>query len=50
MQYEMFAITLFLCLVVTAMLTCFILYHSYLIYQDYTTNEMAKSMAMKRFV
>ena len=46
----MFAITVFLCAVVTVMLIGFISYHTYLIANDMTTNEAAKRPGVRNFL
>ena len=46
----MFSITVFLCGIVTVMLILFLLYHTYLIYQGYSTNETVKRMSVLNFV
>ena len=49
-KHEMFSITVFLCGIVTIMLILFLVYHSYLIYQGYSTNETVKRMSVLNFV
>ena len=49
-QYEMFALTVFLCGIVTIMLICFLVYHTYLIWKGYTTNETVKRINTLKFV
>ena len=49
-QHEMFAITVFLCGIVTIMLLLFLFYHTYLIWQGYTTNETVKRINVLNFV
>lgn len=49
-RHEMFAITVFLCGIVTIMLVLFLVYHTYLIWQGYTTNETVKRINVLNFV
>ena len=46
----MFATTVFLCAIITVMLFLFIAYHSYLIWQGYTTNETVKRNNVLSFI
>ncbi len=49
-EHEMFAIVVFLCGIVTVMLIGFIGFHTFLIYNDYTTNEFAKRQQVTKFI
>ena len=48
-KHEMFAITVFLCGIVTVMLVGFLAYHTFLIWKGYTTNETIKRINTLKF-
>ena len=46
-KHELFFIVVIMCVVVTVLLLCFIVYHLYMFLFDYTTNELIKRRNVK---